>query len=308
MAERCCMDIDDVLRWMNSERYDDKGGPYAGSTQASVRSRLNSAMRAAGTDDLSVLANMLPYPSQVKDLYSKLRATSCKEGSSVGQVHWALKHLHAYAVDAGAITGDWAVKRPSRGPKKPMNVYTQDQVALAVETARAKGLRWWAFMATIAHSGRRSKEVLDLRWDTISLEDPEDPYFDLQYTKAGRQQYVPLDEYLYEKVFTPENIALLKSERQGTFHRPPAIYPFPWKYGTALGMWRNQCEAVGIPYHGLHWFRHTFATYWIGQGEDNLIGVSRLLGHARIETTASLYDHGTARNYRKLMNRKPKPE
>ena len=290
------MEIDDVIEWMNFEREEATGRPYTATTQASARSRLRSAMAALGTDEVSVLASILPDSAAVKRLLVKMRAGH--ERSTVQQVHWALKHLHAYAVAVGAISGSFDVKAPARGQRQPMNVYSQDQVGQLVEAARGRSLRWWAFLATIAHTGQRVGEVLDLRWSMLMLSDPP-AYFDLQRTKTGRQMHVPLDSYLREQVFTDGNVAALKAQPRGRFNRDPAIYPFPWSYNCAQKQLRRHCDLVGVPYYGFHRFRHTFATRWMP--DIGVVAVSRLLGHARIETTASLYDHTTGRDYGPLL-------
>jgi hypothetical protein len=51
-------------------------------------------------------------------------------------------------------------ERPPMNPHKPIEVYKDWQVDRLVESARVVSLRWWAFPATIAHTGRRVGEVL----------------------------------------------------------------------------------------------------------------------------------------------------
>lgn len=291
------MDIDDVITWMNDEHEDATGRPYAASTLVNTRNRLRTAMAALGTDEPSVLADTLTSTQSTKALFATLKKTNAR--SSQRQVYGALLHLHAYALDTGAITGSFDYPAPKRGPREPVQVYSQDDVAKVVESARGRSLRWFAFVATTAHTGRRVGELLGLEWSMLHREGADDVYFDLLHTKAGRQQHVPLDSFLRDQVFTEANVAALKSDTRGRFTRDPAVCIFPWQYNTAQKMLRRHCEVIGVDYRGFHRFRHTFATHWMPK--LGLVPVSRLLGHARVETTASIYDHTTGRDYGPLL-------
>lgn len=282
---------------MNDEREEATGRPYAASTLISTRNRLRAAMAALGTDEVSVLADILPCTADCKRLFAELKKTNAR--SSQRQVYGALLHLHAYSVAMGRTSASFDFPAPKRGPRQPIEVYSQDDVARVVESARGRSLRWFAFVATVAHTGRRVGEVLALDWSMLHRESDADVYFDLQRTKAGRQQQVPLDSFLREQVFTDSNIAALKGAPRGRWLRDPLVCPFPWEYNTAQKMLRRHCEMVGVDYRGFHRFRHTFATHWMPK--LGLVPVSRLLGHARVETTASIYDHTTGRDYGPLL-------
>lgn len=53
---------------------------------------------------------------------------------------------------------------------------------------------------------------------------------------------------------------------------------------------QKACLTAGVPYKGLHVFRHTFATNCYHKGVDVKI-LSRLLGHADVNITYNIYVH-----------------
>lgn len=64
----------------------------------------------------------------------------------------------------------------------------------------------------------------------------------------------------------------------------------PFSYKTLLRYVRYACKQSGIPYYGLHVFRHTFATNCYYNGCDVKI-LSKLLGHASASITYNIYIH-----------------
>lgn len=161
-------------------------------------------------------------------------------------------------------------------------------------------MRWWMLLATVTHTGRRVGELLNLKWEDLMFAAADDVYFDLHAEKVGRDQNVPLDRFLRETVFTPENIEVVRSQPRGRTARDGNVYIFPWTYESAQKHLERYCGQIDVPYYGFHRFRHTFATNMMPK--IGLVAVSRLLGHARVDTTASIYDKTTGRDYRHLLD------
>ncbi len=70
--------------------------------------------------------------------------------------------------------------------------------------------------------------------------------------------------------------------------------------GTFARWWRRSLETAGVRYRVPHTTRHTFATRWrrLGLAIDDL---QILLGHASINTTASVYLHTTVHDVAQRM-------
>lgn len=55
--------------------------------------------------------------------------------------------------------------------------------------------------------------------------------------------------------------------------------------------WLNEfCEKHGLPFYGLHSFRHLFASMLVNEGVD-IVTVSGALGHSTVSTTSNIYCH-----------------
>jgi len=60
---------------------------------------------------------------------------------------------------------------------------------------------------------------------------------------------------------------------------------------------RPAAKELGIPLGGWHDFRHTLTTGLLRSGVSPKI-VSKILGHADVQTTLSVYDHPETENFR----------
>ena len=153
---------------------------------------------------------------------------------------------------------------------------------LLLSAAKGRGLRWWAFLCTVADTGRRASEVLGLKWEWLNL---DEGYFHMPTSKNGKQQFVPLSRRLREQVFTEENIHRLKHDVVDTrFTKSPFEYPFLWSYSAAHGRFDRYCAMVGVQNRGFHNFRHTLATNLLAGGAP-IQAVAALLGHSSVSTT-----------------------
>jgi len=305
--------IQDFLTWHTLRVKRKTGKPPAASTLASKRSRISTASGAFGSllhqpsnnapsplcsESLRALGTALGDREQVETLLDvlSLRLSS----GALRNTFDALQDFGGYAVAKG-----WAAQvallksdRPSANPQQPITVYSEDEVKLILDTARARGVRFWMLVETLAGTGRRIGEVLGLEWARLNL-DADPPHFDLPTTKTGRQQYVPLSKHLATEVFTPENIARLRTEPQASnraFARNPAVYPFPWTYTAVWKHFERHCRAIGVESRSFHCFRHTFITNMLAKGVP-LQAVSMLAGHSNTQTTFNRYHHASTLAY-----------
>lgn len=288
--------LDNFIEWYKGRVLRTRGKVPAPSTLESKRSRLSVICTAGGLQDLSVLGTLASDRTQVECLLDKLalRMTSGAMRHCVD----VLRDFVPYAIAQGWMSVDAlrAEDTPPRNPQKPITVYTVDEVELLLTAARGRSLRWWAFLTTVADSGRRVGEVLRLRWEWLNL-DADIPHFNLPTTKNGRQQYVPLSKRLREEVFTPQHIGQLRTEEVTRFRTGnPLEQPFPWSYTSVDKMLARHCRRVGVENRGFHNFRHTKATEMLGRGVP-IQAVSSLLGHASVATTDRIYNHATSLNF-----------
>lgn len=64
----------------------------------------------------------------------------------------------------------------------------------------------------------------------------------------------------------------------------------PMNNGTPYFWLKEFCQKHGLPFYGIHSFRHLFASLLVNQGVD-IVTVSGALGHSSVSTTSNIYCH-----------------
>jgi integrase len=285
------------LAWYSTERLRAHGRLPAPGTLRAKRSRLRTFAKLANVNDECSLASLLGDRAQLEEVLARVRE-SMTSGSARSVVH-ALLDFGRYAVEQG-----WSVPTvtrrdvPKPNPQKPVKVFDPEELELLVAVCDyADDQRWRLFVTLAIDSGMRAGELLGLEWAHVSTS-AQPPYVELQHTKTGRPRLVPLSARV---------VTLLTSLRSGLQtdagrgKRDPARYVFPFSYSSAQDRWHRHCDDAGVPYRGLHTLRHSFATRLIASGAP-LVGVSRILGHQQISTTANLYEWSNALAWSSLVN------
>ncbi len=141
----------------------------------------------------------------------------------------------------------------------------------------------------ILYTGCRKREILDLKWENVHL---NDCYMHLADTKTGETAR-PLNQ---------KAIDLLSSmvPKEGN----PYVF-----YGKVPGKplaeiktaWGKVLKRAGINDFCIHDLRHSFASFYLSQGVD-LYTVSKLLGHKNIATTTR-YAHLELEQLKKATNK-----
>ena len=79
------------------------------------------------------------------------------------------------------------------------------------------------------------------------------------------------------------------------YKKSPAVFRgldgLPMSPKVAQRFFRSFCDNNGLPAHGLHGLRHTFASIAVTLEDVNMVDVSRYLGHSQLTTTQNIYVH-----------------
>lgn len=286
-------DFDDFVRAYCARRLRTTGKAPSPETVRGKRIHLNTVAKILGATDQESLSNLLASRRQVETLLDGL-ALRMSPGAT-------RTVLYAVADFCRFAEGRWGHEHalvpsdmPGRNPQPAITVYSAAELERFLAAARGQGLRWWAFLATLADSGRRVSEILGLRWEHLRL-DEVPAYFELPTTKNGHPQYAPLTKRLRLEVFTLDHIVKMKAETR-PWNRSPREHPFPWTYSAAKGRFDRFCELTGLPNRGFHNFRHTYATGLLARGVP-IQAVAALLGHESVATTDKMYNHTEALSY-----------
>lgn len=200
----------------------------------------------------------------------------------------ALKSFYRWATDAGHLERDpMAAVVLGRTPTPmPRDIPLADVRSLLVWVAgdeRAELAIWLAYGC-----GLRVSEVAALRVEHVVLHGPR-PHLQVLDSKYGRSRVVPLPPALRDV------LGRYLAQRPGagpvlTRRRPADGRPMTGK--TVTDVIRGAMRAAGVQARP-HDLRHTYATQLLAAGRgENLLTVSRLLGHSSTALTEQVYGAG----------------
>ncbi|HAP9778817.1 TPA: site-specific integrase, partial [Enterococcus faecium] len=226
-----------------------------------------------------------------------------------------MNKVFKYAINIG-LTSDnptlnLLIPKPQIKTEKKLKLYTKEQLELFLnEVSQEQNPyfknRDYTLFRLLAFSGCRIGEILALTWDNINFKTNEmaikktvarsDKYYISETPKTKKSnRIIYLDEktikqlkfwkleqrkYLFQLGFTKANYLFTNDENNFTINQSVA---------ERYNIYR---ERAGLPYIGLHGFRHTHASMLYEAGADHK-EVQERMGHANIKTTMDTYTHIT---------------
>ncbi|EHK2906821.1 site-specific integrase [Enterococcus faecium] len=226
-----------------------------------------------------------------------------------------MNKVFKYAINIG-LTSDnptlnLIIPKPQIKTEKKLKLYTKEQLELFLnEVSQEQNPyfknRDYTLFRLLAFSGCRIGEILSLTWDNINFKTNEmaikktvarsDKYYISKTPKTKKSnRIIYLDEktikqlkfwkleqrkYLFQLGFTKANYLFTNDENNFTINQSVA---------ERYNIYR---ERAGLPYIGLHGFRHTHASMLYEAGADHK-EVQERMGHANIKTTMDTYTHIT---------------
>lgn len=201
-----------------------------------------------------------------------------------------------------------SIKRERRQPKTLTGEQVETLIAACPHT-RDKFL-----LTLLYHTGMRVGQVLGLRHSDISVEDgviqivPRDDNPNGARAKARHPYTIPgmedlmrlYTDYLVEDLSALETDALpdfvFVNLWEGEIGRPMT-------YASVMSLVHRLSKKTRISFTP-HMLRHSRATTWIRDDQLPLPTVSRLLGHANIQTTNNTYLHLTPHDLKQALTRR----
>ena len=146
---------------------------------------------------------------------------------------------------------------------------------LAAACATSSNSSLFQIVQILALTGARKREVLDLKWKHVFL---DDQYFLVPKAKNGSPRKVILNE-------DARNILRNRLQKQSKLSQ--FVFPNPKTgnpYGCIYHSWNEARTKVGLKSLRIHDLRHSFASALVNQG-ISIYDVQQLLGHQSIKTT-----------------------
>jgi integrase/recombinase XerD len=268
-------------------------------------SRYAAFLAGRGITELSD-AGRADVAAFAEDLRSGEGEHAALAASSVARALSAVKSLHRFAVDDGAVVDNAAagVSPPQAGRRLPKALSLAQVQALldSPDTTTPAGLRDAALLELLYGTGARISELTDLDVDDVSGLSA-DPEAGLRlFGKGRKERLVPVGSYARSALdawLVRGRPAMLERARGST----PALFVNTrgarLSRQSAWAVLREHAERAGITAEiGPHTLRHSFATHLLDGGADVRV-VQELLGHASV-TTTQIYTLVTVEHLREV--------
>ena len=196
------------------------------------------------------------------------------------------------------------IKKPIPAEKK---IYTMEQAQKFLDEMRREPLSFQAFCSLAIYGGFRRSELLGLEWKDID--------FDTNVVTVCRTSQYTKERGIYtdttktkgsnRSIKLPEAVfSILRSYKAEQAERRLKLGDRWEDHDRLFTTWNGKpmspsapskqiqrfCARVGLPYLGVHTFRHLNASLLINSGAD-VRTVSASLGHTQTSTTLNIYAH-----------------
>ncbi|MBO6302248.1 MAG: site-specific integrase [Ruminiclostridium sp.] len=194
-----------------------------------------------------------------------------------------------------------------KGSVKERVIYSVDETERFFKIMQEAPLKYRVFFTLVTYTGMRRGEMLGLEWHDINF---DTGIIHIQrtsnYTKArgiytddtktkGSNRFVKVPQDMLDMLSGFRKAQQTESENVGDkWHDSDRLFVKwdgrPMNPQTPYGWLKEFCEDHDFPFHGIHQFRHLYASFLIGAGID-VATVSGSLGHNNQVTTLSIYSH-----------------
>lgn len=200
---------------------------------------------------------------------------------------------------------------PPKAPKSDPNYFQTATVAAIWEALEQEPLKWQVITHLLAVTGCRRGEIMGLRWDRVDFKNsqikidtnllysskrPEGEKIYIDTTKTeGSYRFIKLPaetmqllrDYHREYLTTRLSLGGQYNAQGFLFTKADGNPMIP----DSITAWLSKfSERHNLPHMNPHAFRHTMASILIQNGQD-IVSVSKRLGHAQTSTTTDLYSH-----------------
>lgn len=219
-----------------------------------------------------------------------------------------ISDVFSYAVKMGVVSDNPCAKVTiPKGEQKEKQIYTPAEVERFLTLLNSEPLKYRTFFNLMIYSGFRRGEMLGLEWKDVNFETnvisvrrtsnytaKKGVYTDTTKTKKSQRSLKfpqEIMDMLKEYKAEQDEQALKYDDKWVETDRLYTKWNGePMQNGTPY-FWLNEfCEKHGLPFYGIHSFRHLFASLLVNQGVD-IVTVSGALGHSCVGTSSNIYCH-----------------
>ena len=179
--------------------------------------------------------------------------------------------------------------------KKEMQVWTLDEFKKFISCVENEPYK--TFFMFLYLTGCRKGEAFALTWDKVDFKNKtvtinqnltrkvDGKPFEITSTKTNNSRSILIPETLVSQLSQ-----LLNTQPNNHNYKFVFGGNYPLADRTTTRVFENAIKKAGVKPIHLHCLRHSHASYLISQGE-NIVMVSKRLGHATIQQTLNTYSH-----------------
>lgn len=196
---------------------------------------------------------------------------------------------------------------PPKAVQKEVNYFQPGELSLILDALDAEPIKWRTIVNLLIVSGCRRGEIAALKWKNVDFKNSK--------IKIDSTLLYSSDRGIYENAtktgdvrflkLPAETMAILREYKKYWFELrakngdrwKQSDYVFVRDDGTVIHpdsitayLRRFSAKHPELPHINPHAFRHTVASVLINNGQD-IVTVSRRLGHSRTSTTLDVYSH-----------------
>ena len=216
--------------------------------------------------------------------------------------------IFAYAVRMGIARENPCVRVVlPKLVRKEKKIYTVEETVRLMELLRKEPVKYRAFFYLLIYSGCRRGELLGLEWRDVDFANCLISIRRTSCYTPDRGTYTDTTKTEQSKrtLKLPQEVMDLLCELREFQLRQADIFGDKWVESGRLFTKENGepqhpntsyhwlekfCARNGLPFYGLHSFRHLFASLLVSNGVD-IVTVSGVLGHSAVSTTSNIYCH-----------------
>ena len=238
-------------------------------------------------------------PIMIEQMYMDLKEKM--SNSSVNQVHRTIKTMYAHAMKSDkAIKNVPALcKAPKPSKRNPVVLSRNDwNQVINVSKTEENGL----LVEFLLKTGMRvNVEALSSKWDDIDFQ-KKSLNVSKSKTKAGEGRTIPLEHELFMRLKTKYDLLQLKRKKSPMFNLDNYIFCNEMgereNYANIRNrLWKRIKKKLSISNNiRMHDLRHNFGSYLLSE-QVPITMVSKILGHADVSITLSVYSHELPEDY-----------
>lgn len=216
--------------------------------------------------------------------------------------------IFAYAVRMGIVCENPCVRVVlPKLVRKEKKIYTVEETVRLMELLRKEPVKYRAFFFLLIYSGCRRGELLGLEWRDVDFANCLISIRRTSCYTPDRGTYTDTTKTEQSKrtLKLPQEVMDILCELREFQLRQADIFGDKWvesgrlftketgepQHPNTSYHWLEKfCARNGLPFYGLHSFRHLFASLLVGNGVD-IVTVSGVLGHSAVSTTSNIYCH-----------------